>query len=252
MLPATEKAIFLDNAILECAKKKDTIKHNMGKAKAIRQPIAPIVSEGNCAAAKSESADQAAGLPMKTIISKNTIFRLTANLWTEAGLTNGSEGVTDYIIYDSQKIPPSLPVAIIATFNSYIGPPFLPGLANSVPICPVTTDWHSQKMNLTRMMLPIILGYALSIHKLQGNTSERLILNARENEFAAGRLLVGCTRTKTFQGLYFILFPTNERFLQISKSSMLTRRKEQGERLKQIEHRTIEEYRNAVSADYEE
>ena len=180
MLPATEKAIFLDNAILACARKKDMIKHNIAKVKANWQPIAPIVAECNCATAKSESADQAAGLPTKIIISKNTVFRLTSNLWTEAGLTNGSEGVIHYIIYDSQKRPPSLPVAIIATFNSYIGPPFLPGLANSVPICPVTTDWHSQKMKLTRRMLPIILGYALSIHKLQGNTSERLILNAGE------------------------------------------------------------------------
>ena len=80
-------------------------------------------------------------------------------------------------------MPPSLPVAIIATFNCYIGPPFLPGLANGVPICPVTigpTCWHRQNMNVTRRMLPIILGYALSIHKLQGSTSERLILNAGE------------------------------------------------------------------------
>ena len=183
------------------------------------------------AAAKSESADLAAGLPIKTIISKNTVFRLTANLLTEAGLTNGIEGVIHYIIYDSPKRPQPLPVAIIATFNNYIGPPFLPGLANSVPICPVTTDRHSQKMKLTRKMLPIILGYPLSIHKLQGNTSEGLILNAGEKEFAAGLLLVGCTRTKTFQGLSFLPFPNYERFLQVPTSSMFIRRKEE-ERLK--------------------
>ena len=33
---------------------------------------------------------------------------------------------------------------------------------------------------------------------------------------------------------------------------MFIRRKEEEERLKQIEHRTIEEYRNADSLDYEE
>ena len=99
-----------------------------------------------------------------------------------------------YIIYDSQKMPPSLPVAIIATFNSYIGTPFLPGLDTSVPICPVTIDWHSQNTKLARRMLPIILGYALSIHKLQGDTSERLIPNTREKEFAVGLLLVAVAR----------------------------------------------------------
>ena len=98
-------------------------------------------------------------------------------------------------------------------------------------------------------MLPIILAYALSIHKLQGNTSETLIMNAGENEFAAGLLRVGCTRTKTTKGLSFLPFPNYEHFLQASKSSMFIRRKEEEERLKQIEHRTIEEYRNADSVD---
>ena len=43
----------------------------------------------------------------------------------------------------------------------------------SVPICPETTYWHSQKMKLTRRILPIIIGYALNIHKLQSNTRTR-------------------------------------------------------------------------------
>ena len=103
MLPSSEKEIFLHNAILVCDKKKEMIKHNIDKVKANLQPIAPIVAECNCAPAKSQSADQAAGLPTKTIISKNTNFTLTSKLWTEAGQTNGSEGVIHYIIYDSQK-----------------------------------------------------------------------------------------------------------------------------------------------------
>ena len=56
------------------------ITHNIDKAKANRQPIAPIVAECNCAAATRESTDQAAGLSMKTTFSKNTIFRLTSNI----------------------------------------------------------------------------------------------------------------------------------------------------------------------------
>ena len=80
MLPATEKAIFLDNAILACVKEKEMIKHNIDKVKANMQPIAPNVADCNCAAAKSHSADQAAGLPMKTIISKNANFRMTSKL----------------------------------------------------------------------------------------------------------------------------------------------------------------------------
>ena len=41
---------------------KEIIKHNIDKVKANLQPVAPIVAECNCASAKSQSADQAAGL----------------------------------------------------------------------------------------------------------------------------------------------------------------------------------------------
>ena len=69
MLPATEKVIFMNNAIITCAKKIYMIKHNINKVKASRRQIVPVVAECNCVAAKSSSADQAAGLTMKTNIS---------------------------------------------------------------------------------------------------------------------------------------------------------------------------------------
>ena len=68
-----------------------------------------------------------------------------------------------------------------------------------------------------------------------------IILNASEKEFAAGLLLVGCTRTKTFQWLSFLPFTNYERFLQVSQSAMFIRRKEEEEEgLKQIKHLTME------------
>ena len=103
LLRATEKAIFLDNAIIACVNKQEMINNNIDKVKANMLPIAPIVADSNCDAAKSHSADQAAGLPMKTIISKNTNFRMTSKLWTEAGQTNDSDEVINFIIYDGQS-----------------------------------------------------------------------------------------------------------------------------------------------------
>ena len=124
-------------------------------------PIAPIVADNNCDAAKSHSADHAAGLPMKTIISKKRRARQMA--------------------------------ARELSTTSY--------------------TMASQNMKLTHRMLSTILGYALSIHKLQGNTSNRLSLKVGENEFAARFLLVGCMWTKTFQGRSCLPFPNHERFL---------------------------------------
>ncbi len=57
----------------------------------------------NCAAATSEYSDPATVLLMKNNINQNTIVRLPSNLWTEAGLTNDSEGVIHYIIYTTAR-----------------------------------------------------------------------------------------------------------------------------------------------------
>ena len=85
MLLATNKAIFMDNAILVCAKTKYVIKHNIYKVKTNREPITPIVAECNCSAAKIESADFCCP-PDENYHQQECHIRLTSNLWTEASL----------------------------------------------------------------------------------------------------------------------------------------------------------------------
>jgi hypothetical protein len=141
-------------------------------------------------------------LPNNIILCKGTKFRLTVNLWTAAGLTNGAKGTFHSVIYKEGEKPPQLPVAIIGVFDKYNGAQFdssadLDMPDNAIPICPVSRKFFSGKKDCTRLMLPMILGYAMSIHRLQGDTMGKVILNPGETEFALGLLLVGATRTKT-------------------------------------------------------
>ena len=93
--------------------------------------------------------------------------------------------------------PPKLPLGIIATFKSYIGEPYLPNVLKSVVICPVCREWISNQITCVRTMLPMVLGYALSIHILQDHTENKVILNAGDKEFAAGLMFVGASRPRT-------------------------------------------------------
>ena len=215
LLPPDEQAEFFERGILACALKKDMVKHNMTKVCSNGTPVAPIQAISTPKEANKLSSEQSSGLLSNLILSKNTTFRLTSNLWTKAGLTNGSEGKVRYIVYKPGTQPPALPVAIISTFEDYRGPPYLESLPKSVPIAPVRREWHSNKIHCTRTMLPMILGYALSIHKLQGATCNRVILNPGKKEFASGLLLVGATRTKKFENLAFAPFPNYSRFEQV-------------------------------------
>src|SRR5260221_14556869 len=95
-------------------------------------------------------------------------------------------------------------------------------------------------------MLPIILGYALSIHKLQGSTCRLVILNPGQTEFASGLLLVGATRTKTYKGMAFQTFPNYHRFEQVNQSKSLKDRMEEERKLEQLQIDTLAKYQEAI------
>jgi ATP-dependent exoDNAse (exonuclease V) alpha subunit len=86
----------------------------------------------------------------------------------------------------------------------------------------------------------VILGYAMSIHRLQGNTMGKVILNPGVTEFALGLLLVEATGTKTFEGLAFTSpLPNFNCFAQIGKKKSLAARLEEERRLMALEEVTI-------------
>ena len=118
------------------------------------------------------SSDKAGGLVNTLPLAKDCKIVLTANIWPEAGLINGSQGFVRYIIFSPGKVPPNtcLPELLICHFPEYKGPDFLEGQPGTVPIYPVRREWYEKKGTtlLARRMLPLLLGYSLTIHKSQG------------------------------------------------------------------------------------
>jgi hypothetical protein len=244
LLPPSEQEEFRKNATLACALKKDMVHHNVTKVKSNNEPIAPIFAVSCPKEARKESSERSSGLVSKIILSRKTTIRLTFNAWTKAGLTNGAKGTVFAIIYAEGVKPPSLPEAIIVIFPDYTGPSYLPGIPNAVPIVPVKRDWFCNRVHCYRVQLPVILGYAITIHKLQGSTCDKLILNPGPKEFASGLLLVGASRTKTFEGLAFYPFPNFARFKQVNNSKALKKRVIEEKRMEKLQIVTLEKYKN--------
>lgn len=65
--------------------------------------------------------------------------------------------------------------------------------------------------------LPIKLGYAITIHKSQGQTYEKMNLNPKC--WAPGQLFVALSRVKTIQGLH-LLQTIYSNYMQTSKSTL--------------------------------
>ncbi|KAL8588281.1 hypothetical protein ACOMHN_049309 [Nucella lapillus] len=109
LLSREKQKLFLEKAVLACAYKKDTVRHNIEKVKANNQPIALIKAESKPKGeANKTSAERDSGLTSVITLSKDTVFRLSCNLWTEAGLTNGAVGNVYDIVYAPNTKPPEL------------------------------------------------------------------------------------------------------------------------------------------------
>ena len=103
---------------------------------------------------------------------------LTKNLWSQAGLVNGAQGTVKYMIYAEGKqiTADTMPDMLLVHFPGYKGPSFLspeefPDEEEVlVPIFPANAAWYNNRGQLlTRSQFPLLYGYAITIHKSQGN-----------------------------------------------------------------------------------
>ena len=167
------KEMFFQTATMLCAKKKDSVGFNHRHLQLTNNPIAKLTAK-NSPGASAFEADHAQGLKNKMYIAKGAKIVLTSNLWPEAKLVNGSQGTVKAIIYKDER--QDLPNLILCHFPGYIGPSFIPGEERLVPIAPIEATWFSKNSQYSRVQYPLILSWAMTIHKAQGNHG-CLILN---------------------------------------------------------------------------
>ena len=163
--------------------KKSVAEYNHSKLVQLATPVAAInaIHSGvnNAAAVKP---DDAGGLYPTVLMAEGADVMLTANIWQQVGLCNGAAGVVYKLKYQVEHSPPNLPIAVLVEFPHYTGPPFLPDHPKYVPIVPITFEWESK----SRQQLPLQLRYAMAIHKSQGQTLGKTVIDIGKSEVSSG------------------------------------------------------------------
>lgn len=197
----------------------------------LKQPIAVIHAVHNHAKAKDASSNDAGGLERILSVAVNARVMLRANLWVDAGLVNGSIGTVCQIVYLTSSGPPALPDFLICTFDSYTGPPFIANIDKSVPIVPIRKTWNSDKTMYSRTALPISLAWGLTIHKCQGLTLPKVVVDLGDSDGnATGLSFVAMSRVRLLQDLLLKPFAMT-RLTSIAEKPPLQQRKLEEERL---------------------
>lgn len=111
---------------------------------------------------------------------------LTYNIDVEGGLVNGSRGV------------------VISCDPDGLTVKFLSGLVIKIPFNKY--EFEDNKMKVTRLQVPFILAYAISIHKSQGSSLDCAIVDLGPSIFASGMGYVALSRVRTLEGIYLTNF----------------------------------------------
>ncbi|KAK3910679.1 ATP-dependent DNA helicase PIF7 [Frankliniella fusca] len=191
---AQENEAF-SNALRLFATKEEVKQYNMEKLAALKDhttgtscPVLKIKAKHNCSQASKESTDSAEGCKIM----------LRANLWLREKLCNGTVGTVHDIIFAPQS---ETPYVILCEFPSYNGPSIIPG-TKIVPIKPILKSWANAKgVQCARYQFPITLCYACSIHKSQGMTLDKAVINIGKQDFSLGLSYVAFSRVRELTDL---------------------------------------------------
>ncbi|XP_044714726.1 PIF1-like helicase domain-containing protein [Hirsutella rhossiliensis] len=95
------------------------------------------------------------------------------------------------------------PCVIMMEFDKYTGPVFLTTSDGRkiVPILPVNRDFLVGSTLCTRTQFPLIVCYAITVHKSQSITEDMIVTDLSCRDFQTGLSYVAVSRVKTLQGL---------------------------------------------------
>lgn len=127
-----------------------------------------------------------------------------------------------------------LPSVILIRFDNYTGL-YFPGCpVGVVPIYPQTRTFEYKGTTCTRTQYPLRLGYAITVHKSQGLTLQRAVINLNQREHCLGLSYVAVLRVKTLSELLFDLLFNYDRFIGISSITSNARDNDYANRVAQI------------------
>ena len=157
--------------------------------------------------------DACAGLPANVLLAEGARVMLRRNVDTRDGLVNGARGVVRGFEWEGEHIEGVMPSKVYIKFDGRAG------RGNSeeyrgeqvVALRPVTADFYGKKGTvIQRRQLPLILSYAVTVHKVQGLSLDRVVIDVGGSVFDSGMTYVALSRLTSLGGLYLQAFdPSN-------------------------------------------
>jgi ATP-dependent DNA helicase PIF1 len=209
-LSPDEQSIFLD-ALHLCPTNDKVNEINEAKLHEARTPVLIAPAPHTGPTAKRASEDQAEGLVPKLFLMEGAKVMLTHNLWTKQRFNKRDSGNNPYlsisnntdidkILFTPEQTPHTdLPALVMVAIPSYKGPTrwHTEDGTPIVPITPFIVQWKTKiQKSCSRVQYPLRIAYTMTIHKSQGMTLDKAVVDPGLQDICPGMLFVALSRVR--------------------------------------------------------
>jgi hypothetical protein len=202
-----KKAKF-DSAIRLFGTKEKVRVYNHTKLRDLSVPVVNITaSHTGHKKAVEVSTEEAGNLQPILSVSINATVMLTENIWVTKGLVNGRTGFVRDIVWGGHVTSPRIesPDILLLYIPGYNGPCYKK--VNSEKLVPIYRSkrefMYRGHQACTRTQFPVVLAYAITVHKSQGLSIDKAVLNITDREFVPGLTYVAVSCVRSLSGLLF-------------------------------------------------
>lgn len=179
--------------------------YNLTHLEGLDKPCYQVVANTGPKADGVEAAD-AGNLYKKIPLVVGARVMLTENIWIDVGLVNGAIGtVHDIAWLAGANLRETVPLVVLIKFDCYNGLACFDDadLAGVVPIFRSKRDFLRGNTSCSRTQFPLTVAYAITVHKSQGATLDKAVLDISDKDFQPGLNYVAVNRVKAIQGVIF-------------------------------------------------
>lgn len=159
--------------------------------------------------------------PKILFVQENMRCMITENISMRHGIVNGSLGTVRHLVWPiGSNAQTDIPQAILVEIDGYdVNFPAIVHQANPQIRCVPIFRTQFRVQAHCRLQFPIIPAYALTVHKSQGSTLDKVVLDLSKRDFAAGMTYTALSRVRSLNDLILSQPISQDKFTSNSHNS---------------------------------
>ncbi len=186
------------------ATNREVDEYNLRHLDSLQRPVMRIQAINTGKGAKEASSDDCGNLDNELLLSVGAKVMLIWNLCIDEGLVNGTMATVYTILWadDTHDAFNSMPAMVLIEVDGYTGRATIEVNGRHViPILPRRQQWESNGSTCTRTQIPLCLAFAITIHKSQGLTLDKAVVNLANRNIKTTLTYVALSRVRHITSL---------------------------------------------------